>query len=376
VVVVVAVLAAGGAVAAVVLRSSSGGHHGAPTVTSTSVPAATVTSGVAPWTLRAPVDAEVVLVPPTASAAGAPLSSSLEVFGGSTTGSRPASGIFTLDTTNGTLVHVANLTTALSDAAGAVVNGQAVIFGGANPTPVATVQAFAATGTGTGGVRSPVPTATVIGSLPEPRAGAAALTVGSTTYLLGGANGPTPDPSVLATTDARSYSVVATLPVPVSFPAAAAVGTKLYVFGGQALSGAGAGQPVTTVQMVDLASHRTKVVGRLPAPLMGAAAFSLGGKVFVAGGDSSAGASAPATSVSSPAGQTTGAPGTQTSGTIWAFNPAKVSFVSDGLLQSPVARAGVSVLGSTAWFVGGASGGVPTSIVQSVTSAPTPSRSG
>ena len=332
-------------------------------MTSTTVAAPALTSGVAPWTLHAPVDGELVLTATAPAGAGtAPAATVVDVFGGSTTGSRPASGVFTLDVSNGTLVHVANLATALADAAGAVVGGQSVIFGGDTPTPVATVQSFSGATSASGSGHGPVPTTTVLGTLPEPRAGGGALTVGSTTYLLGGANGPTPDPSVLSTTDGRAFSVVASLPVPVSFPAMAAIGTKLFVFGGQALSGTGAGQPVATVQMVDLATRRAKVVGRLPAPVMGAAAISLGGAVFGVGGETPGAAAS---------GAATGQ-GTQTSGAIWAFHPARVSFTSDGMLQTPVSHAGVVVLGTTAWLVGGSSGGVPTSIVQSVTLASSP----
>lgn len=365
---VVAAVAAAGVVTAVVLRSSSKGG-GASSVSSTTSPLPTLTSGVAPWTLHAPVDGEVVLAPPAAPGAGAaPPGTVVDVFGGSTTGNRPASGIFTLDVTTGSLVHVANLTTVLADSAGAVVGGQSVIFGGDTPTPVATVQAFAGPASGSGSVRTPVPTATVLGSLPEPRSGAGALTVGSTTYLLGGANGPTPDPSVLSTSDGRTFAVVATLPVPVSFPTLAAIGTKLFVFGGQALSGAGVGQPVATVQVVDLATHRARVVGRLPAPLTGAAAISLGGAVFIVGGETTASASGAATSFPASSAPAT-AQGTQTTGAIWAFHPAKVTFAAAGMLQTPVSHAGVVVVGTTAWLVGGSSGGVPTSIVQSVTLA-------
>ena len=374
-VIAIAAVAAAGAVTAVLLRNSSGGG-GASSVTSTTVAAPALTSAVAPWTLHAPVDGELVLTPSAPAGAGtAPAATVVDVFGGSTTGSRPASGVFTLDVSNGTLVHVANLTTALADAAGAVVGGQSVIFGGDTPTPVATVQSFSGATSASGGGHGPVPTTTVLGTLPEPRAGGGALTVGSTTYLLGGANGTTPDPSVLSTTDGRAFSVVATLPVPVSFPAMAAIGTKLLVFGGQALSGTGAGQPVATVQMVDLATRRAKVVGRLPAPVMGAAAISLGGAVFVVGGETSAGASGVAASVPGAPAAATGQ-GTQTSGAIWAFHPAKVSFTSDGMLQTPVSHAGVVVLGATAWLVGGSSGGVPTSIVQSVTLASPPGHPG
>jgi hypothetical protein len=374
VVLVVVAVAAGAAVAVIMLRHSSGGRGGSPAVTSTSTPAA-LTSGVAPWTLRAPIEAEVVVVPPASGTAGAVAPGTLlEVAGGSTTGNQPASGIFTLDVSSGTLVHIANLTSVLADAAGAVVGGQSVVFGGATPTPVATVQALPAAPTGTAPAR--VPTATVVGSLPEPRAGAGALTVGATTYIVGGSNGATPDPTVLATADGRAFAVVATLPVPVAFPAVAAAGSKLYVFGGQALTGTNSGQPVATVQMVDLRSHRAKVVGRLPETLQGAAAVVLGGKVYVVGGDTSAPPPASPTSAPSATGSTTGAQGTQTSGAVWAFDPSNVSFSGAGRLQTPVARAGVAVLGSSAWLVGGTSSGAPTSIVQSLAVAPTATHTG
>ena len=368
VVVVVAAVAAGAAIATVVLRSSHTGH-GAASVTSTTATAA-VTADVAPWTLRAPIDSEVVLAPP-ATAAGGGGGSPLEVFGGSTTSHQPASGVFTLDVSNGTLVHVANLTTVLADAAGAVIGGQAVIFGGATPSVVATVQAIAAAGAH---ATSPVPTATVVGSLPQPRAGAVATTVGATAYVVGGADGTTPDPEVLATTDGTTFSPVASLPVPVAYPAVAAVGTKLFVFGGQALSGAGVGQPVTTVQSVDVRTRRATVVGRLPTALEGAAAVTLGNRVFVVGGDTSSAGSAAVGSAAGAGTSTT--PGAQTSGTVWAFDPSHVRLVASGTLQTPVSRAGVAVVGATAWLVGGSSSGAPTSVVQSLTLAPVPAHGG
>ena len=374
VVVVVAAVAAGGAIAAVMLRSSGGPK--ASTVTSTSA-AATLAAGVAPWTLKAPVDSEVVLVPPASGGgAGGTTGSLLEVFGGSTTGEQPASGIFTLDVSNGTLVHVANLTTVLADAAGAVIGGQAMVLGGATPTPIATVQAAPATGSGTA---ARVTTATVVGSLPEPRSGAATATVGTTTYVVGGENGPlSPDPTVLATTDGRSFSDIATLPVPVSFPAVAAIGAKLFVFGGEAVSGNTAGQPVTTVQLVDVTKHRAKVIGRMPVALEGAAAVTVGGKVLLVGGDSfpSTTTSYSSSAASSGAAGGVNATGSQTSATVWDFDPLRTRFVSAGRLQTPVARAGVAVLGSTVWLVGGSSAGAPVSVVQSLSLSAAPSHPG
>ncbi len=359
VVVVIAAVAAGAAVAVVKLRASQNRHPA--TVTSTTVPAS-VTTAVAPWTLRAPIASEVVLTL-TAAAPGTSAGTMLEVFGGSTTGNQPASGIFTLDVSNGALVHVANLTTVLAEATGAIVGGQAVVFGGATPTPIATVQTPPSSAGATGS--STVPTATVIGSLPQPRAGASVTTVGSTTYIVGGADGTTPDPDVLATTDGKSFSVVGALPVPVVDPAVAAVGTKLFVFGGQALSGATAGQPVASVQMVEPAKHRVRVVGRMPSALEGAAAVNLGGKVLVLGGDTSGASPSSVTSAAGASGAS--AAGAQTSGTVWAFDSSHNRFVTAGTLQTPVARAGVAVVGSTAWIVGGSASGRPSSEVQSLT---------
>jgi hypothetical protein len=367
-VVVVAAVVAAGAAAAFLLKGSSKSPSGATGGTHLTTPAVTVTSGVAPWTLRAPIDSEVVLAPgaPGASASAG----ELEVFGGSTTGHQPAVGIFTLDTSSGMLTHVGNLTTVLAQAAGAEIGGQAVVFGGTTPTPVATVQSFPATPSAPAGGGS-VPAATVTGSLPEPRAGGAAVVVGTTTYLVGGDNGSTPDPTVLATTDGHTFASVTALPVPVAFAAVAAVGSKLYVFGGQALTGAGAGQGVTAIQVIDLRSHRAKVAGQLPSPLVGAAAVTLGGHVFVVGGDTSTAASAPPPS-SSASGSTTPSPSISTSGSIWAFDPTKISLSPAGMLQTPVSHTGVAVLGSIAWLVGGSSAGAPTSVVQTVTFTPAP----
>ena len=50
--------------------------------------------------------------------------------------------------------------------------------------------------------------------------------------------------------------------------------------------------------------------------------------------------------------------------TIWAFDPATRRLLPAGRLQVPVSHAGVAVTGSTAWIVGGESGGAVVSAVQ------------
>ena len=73
--------------------------------------------------------------------------------------------------------------------------------------------------------------------MPAPRSDAAAVTIGSTTYLVGGYDGTRPDAPVLATTDGRTFTTVTALPVPVRYPAVAALGGQIYLFGGQAITG-------------------------------------------------------------------------------------------------------------------------------------------
>ena len=165
--------------------------------------------------------------------------------------------------------------------------------------------------------------------------------------------------------------MVASLPVPVQFPAVAAVGNKIYVFGGVAASGADAGRPVRTIQVVDLKTHKVSDAGRLPEPLTGAAAAVLGHDVLVAGGNTAAtpvkkrGPAPPPP----PLRRTT----TTSVSTVWWFDPASGRVRSVGQLAVPVSYAGVAVIGATAWLVGGESDGTPVSAVQSFVTVASPS---
>ena len=124
-----------------------------------------------------------------------------------------------------------------------MIGGRALVFGGGSSATVATVQAFTLPGPRGG---APAATATTAGSMPAPRSDAAAVTIGRTTYLVGGYDGTRPDAPVLATTNGRTFTTVAALPVPVRYPAVAALGGKIFVFGGQAITGPQAGAPVTS----------------------------------------------------------------------------------------------------------------------------------
>ena len=247
--------------------------------------------------------------------------------------------------------------------------GQLLVAGGLMASGASANAVYAVPGPG---VTRPA-TATSAGSLPAPRSDAAAVTIGSTTYLVGGYDGTRPDVPVLATTDGRAFTTVTALPVPVRYPAVAALSGQIYVFGGQAITGSQAGAPVNVIQAVDPARRTAAVIGDLPAPLAGAAAMTVDGELFVAGGESPA-AQRPApglgTTQLGPGESGTGAraegssPSASTVSTIWAFDPASRRLLAAGRLQVPASHAAAVVAGSAAWIIGGESGGKLVSSVQ------------
>ena len=284
-----------------------------------------VESGTLPWQLAAPVSREVVLPVGTAN--------NLLIAGGLDSAGSSASGVYALDTLNGRLSLVGSLPVATHDAAGAVTGHGSLVFGGGNTVPISTTQGIA-----TGG--SPLAS----GSLPEARADSAAVTISGTAFVVGGYNGLTLDPEVLATTDGLHFDNVAALAVPVRYPAVAALNGKIYVFGGQGSNG----RPVGAVQVVDPVSRRVSVIGQLPSPVTGAVAMDLGGTLYVAGGESGVG-TAPLRPVTS----------------IFAFDAVHRSFLRAGSLRLAVSNAAATVLGTRGWVVGGeVAGGAPTATVQ------------
>lgn len=331
-------------------------------------------SGLLPWQLAAPISRTVVL-PGSAS--------SIEILGG-LNGNTSASGVYSLNSSTGGLVNTGRLSAGLHDAAGTVLQGRDLLFGGGSPTTVATVEAFPSAPNPGGGTA-----ATVVGSLPQPRSDAAAVTIGATAYVVGGYDGSRPDPEVLSTTDGKSFQDVAALPVPVRYPAVASQGNKIYVFGGQAVTAAA--DPVDDIQMVDTQAHTATVVGHLPLALAGSTAMSIGGHIYLAGGVSAvAQPTVPGvgtTQIGAPGGANPGAgasgaipdayvsPGppsarltaTVTStavGTIWAYNPSSGKLLQAGELQVPVSHASATVIGDTGWIVGGEVGSTQESVVQ------------
>jgi hypothetical protein len=339
------------------------------------VPSATAT--LFPTQLGAPISDDSVLAGPGAD---------LTILGGATTGGYQAPGVFTFDTSTGALVHVANLSSSLEDAAATVISGKDLVLGGRSSAVQATVQAVSAPAPAANGSANAgsigVATARALGTLPKPRTDAAAVTMGPTTYLVGGDDGATPDASVIATTDGTTFETVATLKRPVRFPAVAAVGTTIYVLGGEVLTASGSWAPVDTVQAVYPARREARIVGRLPAPLSEASAVTLSDAVFRLGGigPTATSAQVATTTTSTTAAPNPGTPGSAaaqgtTQGSVLWFDPERMSFKPLAQLPVPVCRSGVAVVGSTAWVVGGLSNSTPVASVQEVSlDVPPPAR--
>jgi hypothetical protein len=204
------------------------------------------------------------------------------------------------------------------------------------------------------------------------------VTIGGTVYLLGGGTAAGPAADVLASTDGRHFRTVARLPVPVRDPAVAAVGDQIWVFGGQAATG-----PVSDIQRITLpagpqpstgqhspgqhGTARAAVAGHLPRPVTGAAAFALGGTVFIAGGQVSQPGRAPASTISGQVLSFHPAPARVTGA---GREPAAVTVA--GTLPVPVTGAAAAVTGGTAYLVGGNDGVRPVPTVTRIQLAPDP----
>ena len=319
-------------------RDAETAHRAAP---------AAVESGLLPWRLRAPLSREVALAGPGGR---------LVLLGGLTAARTSASDVVALDTRDGRARRIGSLAGPLHDAAGAALGTRELIFGGGTAASVATVQRFTPPASGRA-------TAAVTGRLPTVRSDATAVTIGPTAYVVGGYTGTGPDAAVLATSDGQHLRTVAALRVPVRYPAVAAAGGKIYVFGGEAVTGPQAGKPVDTIQVIDPVRRTASLAGRLPEPLQGAAAVTIGGQVYVAGGTSSTRQPRVPGAGSTQFGSVPAGP-TDTVSTIWAFDPGTGRMLTAGHLQVPVSNAGAAVIGGTAWIAGGESNGAPVAAVQ------------
>ena len=320
--------------AAVIALAASGGSTpkvstglGPQTLVSLASGMPAVESGELPWQLAAPISREVLLADVA--------SNRLLILGGLSVSGSSDSGVYALSPTNGTLRSLGALSSATHDASGVVLSGTAMVFGGGTTVPSAVAQRVGLDGSGAASA-----------SLPQARADSSAVTIGRTAYVVGGYAGASFDPQVLSTTDGSHFKVVATLPVAVRYAAVATDGHKIYVFGGQGANG----RFVSTIQQVDPTTRRAAVLASMPNAVSGAVAANVNGTIYLAGGETEAGAGTPTPTAA-----------------VFAFSAKHHDMRRAGSLQLAVTNAGAAVLGSRLWIVGGeTTGGKATAAVQFV----------
>lgn len=247
----------------------------------------------------------------------------LLLLGGFNSAKQTIGEILRIEPATKSVTRVGTLNAAVHDAAGGLVGGRPMVFGGGNGNETAGVQAVAANGS-----------VSTIGKLPIARSDLATATVGARTFILGGYDGAKVRATTIATTDGVNFQILGDLPVPVRYPAVAALGTKVYAIGGTT-SGNASGA-VRAVQMLDTVTGAVTNIGELPQPLTDAVAATVHGRIYVFGG------------------QLAGTMSDQ----VWRLDlgptgAGPIGFTPVATLPTPVTDAAVAVLGDTAYLVGG-----------------------
>jgi hypothetical protein len=276
----------------------------------------TPTTGATPAQVKVTANLMKPLGAPISGEAVTAVNGKLWVIGGLDSAGGSANGVFALDPRSGALRSIGTLAQPLHDAAAATSGNGALVFGGGSSTSIDAVESIAAGGA-----------ARSVGHLPGPRSDLVAGTIGTRAYVLGGYDGTSPDPSVLETSDGRTFRTVARLAVPVRYPAAAVAGNAIYLFGGETAGG----RPTDAIQRIVPGSGTAQVVGHLPHPLDHASAVVLGGQVYVLGG--TVGGSA--------------------SDRILSFDPSSGSTRAAGRLPAPISNAAAATVGGSGYLIGG-----------------------
>jgi len=325
---------------------SAGGSSKSSTPTTTAAPAggghptaavkvatrpASLEAGVLSWQLPAAVSRPGVV----------PNGSGFTVLGGLAPSQSSVASVYSVDPATGAATPGGTLPAAVHDAAAVSLGASTYVLGGGSPDTVATIQSVPTPTVPTATVAPGTTTVgTVTGSLPTPRSDLAVATIGSgrsaTAYVVGGYDGTTYQPAVLATTDGSHFTAVGQLSVPVRYAAVVAQGGLIYAFGGQMATPGTAVAATDAIQVVDPATHRSHVVANLPQALYGAAAFVIDGTIYVAGGQ---------------------VPNGPTLTTIDAFVPATGKVLNAGLLPQAEAFGGYTTIGTGKAAVGYIVGG-------------------
>ncbi len=304
---------------------STTAHRGATSVQtptagsgSTSRTPTRVTVEVLPWRLPEPVGREAVL----------PTPGGLLIAGGLVAGDQSTAHTYQLDVGNGHVAPLPDLPIPVHDVGAAVMNGSPEVIGGGNTTEQDVVQA--------------APTRRgwrVSGRLPTPRSDLVAITVGHRTFVVGGYNGTTPALSdILVSTSSRGFRVFGQLILPVRYPAVACAGGALWVFGGER-----SGAEVDAIQRIDLRTGQVLVAAHLTRALGHASAVSLGRRILLIGGRTSA---------------------STLTAAMWWFDPVTRRLRRAGTLPTGLADSAVVAVGGTAYLVGGETPGLSDKVMR------------
>jgi N-acetylneuraminic acid mutarotase len=268
---------------------------------------------VAPWRLTARRSRAVAL------ASG----DRVLVLSGLANGSSTSS-VLSIDPSAGSVTHAGALSEPVHDAAGALLDGTAYVFGGGRVGSTDAVQTYAAG------------KASTAGHLPRPRSDLAADVIGGRAYIAGGFDGSRLTPAILSTTDGTRFTVAGTLALGVRYPAVASIGNSLWIVGGStATTESSATGQVDLIQRFDTGNGRTVVAGHLPHSLAHASAFVVSGSLYVAGG----------------------VDGRRPLDDVWRIDMWTGAVTRAGRLPGPRSDAAVAVLHDTAWLLGGENGG-------------------
>ena len=119
-----------------------------------------------------------------------------------------------------------------------------------------------------------------IGTMPQALSDVAAATIGSVAYVVGGWNGSSTNPQIYAVQPTGQVTTVGTLPLGVRYPGVGALGGKLIVAGGETTDGT----PTTTASIFDPATRTVTRIPALPVPTDHTAGAVLNGRFYLIGG--------------------------------------------------------------------------------------------
>jgi len=196
------------------------------------------------------------------------------LLGGLNGSSVSTSTVLSVDTARGTAHVAGHVAQAFHDAAGGVIGSRLFVFAGGTAQSSTTVQSF---DPATGGSR-------VDGRTPRPLSDLSSAEVAGTVYLIAGFDGVSPQRTIYSTHDGTRFRQAGTLPVGLRYAAVATWGEDVVVAGGVTDTGLSRG-----VFVFDPSAGTVRTTARLPYALAHAAAFALGGAVYVAGGRDAAG---------------------------------------------------------------------------------------